>query len=91
MPRIQTRKPAKFGPSDTSDGPSDRPQDPETDTDSGGTGERVSIGRDPQSELHIEDGPDRVVDASEAGLGTGLDEAEEARLPDLLPKKRGRP
>jgi hypothetical protein len=77
---IQTRKPAKIGPSDTSDGPSDRPLDPETDSDSGGTGERVTVGRDPNSELHVEDGTDRVVGAAEAGLGQGLDEAEEARL-----------
>jgi hypothetical protein len=78
--RIQTRKPAKIGPSDTSDGPSDRPLDPETDSDSGGTGERATAGRDPNSELHVEDGTDRVVGEGEAGLGRGLDEAEEARL-----------
>jgi hypothetical protein len=40
----------------------------------------VSAGRDPQSELHDERGVDRVVDSSEAGLGGGLDQAEEARL-----------
>jgi len=78
--RIQTRKPAKIGPSDTSDGPSDRPNEPETDTDAEGTGERVTTGRDPHSELHVEDSTDRVVGEAEAGLGQGLDEAEEARL-----------
>jgi hypothetical protein len=86
--RIQTRKPAKIGPSDTSDSPSDRPLDPETDTDAGGTGERVTAGCDPRSELHVEDGADRVVDASEAGLGGGLDEAEEARLRRPRPPTR---
>lgn len=84
--RIQTRKPAKIGPSDTSDTSSDRPLDPESDTDAGGTGERVTAGRDPSSELHVEDGADRVVGEEEAGLGRGLDEAEEARL-----RKRRRP
>ena len=80
MARIQTRKPPKIGPSDTSDGPADLPQEADTDTDAEGTGERVSTGRDSHSELHDERGADRIVDSSEAGLGGGLDEAEEAQL-----------
>ena len=80
MPSIPTRKIPKIGPSDTSDDYADRPDEPSTDTDAEGTGERATAGRDPHSELHVEDGPDRVVDGSEAGLGGGLDEAEEARL-----------
>ncbi len=80
MAGLQGRTPARIGPSDTSDTASDRPNQGEVDTDDGGTGERVSAGKDPHSELHDERGPDRVVDSGEAGLGTGLDEAEEARL-----------
>ena len=79
IPRSQGRAEPKIGPSDSSDSFSDRPNQ-STDTDDGGTGERVSAGRDPQSELHDERGVDRVVDSSEAGLGGGLDQAEEARL-----------
>jgi hypothetical protein len=75
------RKPAKIGPSDTSDTVSDRPGEPDSDTDAESTGERVSAGIDPNAELHdAEYGPDRVVGPGEAGLGGGLDEAEEAQL-----------
>ena len=70
-----------LGPSDTSDSGSDvNPGEPGgSDSDGSGTGERMSAdgtltgsgaGR----------GADRVVDAGEAGLGGGLDQAEEARL-----------
>jgi len=79
IPRRQGRTEPKIGPSDSSDDYADRPNEPVTDTDSGGTGESISPGRDPRSERHNETGPDRVVDESEAGLGHGLDEAEEAR------------
>jgi len=89
MERLHSRKPPKIGPSDTSDTFSDRPTDPETDSDAGGTGERVTAGRDPGSELHVEDGADRVVGPGEAGLGGGLDEAEEAQVdPVKKPRKR---
>jgi hypothetical protein len=75
------RKPAKIGPSDTSDTVSDRPGEPDSDTDAEATGERVTAGIDPNAELHeAEYGADRVVGSGEAGLGGGLDEAEEARL-----------
>jgi len=80
MARAQIRKSPKIGPSDTSDSYSDRPGEPETDTDAGGTGERVTAGRRSRAELHDELGADRVVGPGEAGLGGGLDEAEEARL-----------
>ena len=53
--------------------------EPDTDTDAAGTGESITVGRDPKSELHDETAPDRVVGEGEAGLGRGLDEAEEAR------------
>ena len=80
MDNIPTRKAPKIGPSDTSDTLADRPDEPSTDSDDGGTGERVTAGVNPQSELHDERGADRVVDSGDAGLGGGLDEAEEARL-----------
>ncbi len=79
-PRRPGRQEPKFGPSDSSDDYADRPNFPDTDTDSGGTGESITVCRDPRSELHDETAPDRVVDESEAGLGGGLDQAEEARL-----------
>lgn len=79
IPRRQGRADPKLGPSDSSDTFADRPNQ-STDSDNGGTGERVTVGRDPHSELHDERRPDRVVDAREAGLGGGLDQAEEGRL-----------
>jgi hypothetical protein len=75
------RTPAKIGPSDTSDTVADRPGEPSTDSDAEYTGERVSAGNDPNGELReAEYGADRVVGPDEAGLGGGLDEAEEAQL-----------
>ena len=80
IPRRQGRTQPKIGPSDSSDDYADRPDEPSTDTDAAGTGESITVGRDPRSELHDETAPDRIVDESEAGLGGGLDQAEEARL-----------
>ncbi|HEX2198699.1 MAG TPA: hypothetical protein VHG88_08765 [Burkholderiales bacterium] len=79
IPRSQGRADPKIGPSDSSDTFSDRPNE-STDTDDGGTGERATAGRDPHSEVHNERGVDRVVDSRDAGLGGGLDQAEEGRL-----------
>lgn len=74
-----------LGPSDSSDSGSDMPNTPATqregmdaDSDRHRTGERAGPGNrppDPGSDR----GTDRVVGADEAGLGGGLDEAEEAR------------
>ena len=80
IPRHQGRTEPKIGPSDSSDTISDRPGAESTDSDTGGTGERVTVGKVPSSERHDEAGVDRIVDSSEAGLGGGLDQAEEARL-----------
>ena len=80
MAGLQTRQDPKLGPSDSSDTYSDRPEAPGTDSDLGATGERASIGKNPDAELHDEREPDRVVDARDAGLGGGLDQAEEAQL-----------
>ena len=79
IPRSQGRADPKIGPSDSSDSFADRPEQ-STDTDDGGTGERITVGRNPQSELHNEAGVDRVVGSHDAGLGGGLDQAEEAQL-----------
>jgi hypothetical protein len=80
IPKHQGRAAPKLGPSDLSDTASDRPGEPATDSDAGGTGERVTVGKVPYSELHPAESTDRIVDAREAGLGGGLDQAEEARL-----------
>jgi hypothetical protein len=88
IPRNQGRAEPKIGPSDSSDDYADRPNEPDTDTDSAGTGESITAGKDPRSELHNETGADRVVDESEAGLGHGLDEAEEARRHPLSRRKK---
>lgn len=76
IPRRQGRAEPKIGPSDSSDTYSDRP-DVSTDTDAGGTGERKTIERVPNAR---DVKTDRVVEDKEAGLGGGLDQAEEARL-----------
>jgi len=80
IPRRQGRAEPKVGPSDLSDTSADRPGAQNTDTDAGGTGERVTVGKAPKSEQHDEAGVDRIVGPEEAGLGKGLDEAELARL-----------
>jgi len=49
-----------------------------SDSDAEGTGERASAGRDPVQADGADRGFDRTIPAGEAGLGTGLDEAEEA-------------
>ena len=82
------RKAPKIGPSDSSDTYSDRPDRPATDSDTGGTGESPTVGKVPQPK---DLGADRVVEDTEAGLGGGLDQAEEARLgvtDEELAKKR---
>ena len=87
--RKQGRAEPKIGPSDSSDTFSDQPGK-NTDTDSGGTGERVTVGKVPE---HHEASTDRVVNAEEAGLGGGLDQAEEARLgktDEEIEKKKGK-
>ena len=76
IPRHQGRADPKIGPSDSSDTYSDRP-DVSTDTDGGGTGERRTVGNVPNGR---DLGTDRVIQDKEAGLGGGLDQAEEGRL-----------
>lgn len=73
-----------IGPSDSSDSGSDVAglANLDSTTDRYGTGERASVELDDEAELRpdadIE--PDRVVEARQAGLGGGLDQAEEAQL-----------
>jgi hypothetical protein len=73
-----------IGPSDSSDSGSDVVGlgNLDSTTDRWGTGERASVELDDEGELRpdadIE--PDRVVEARHAGLGGGLDQAEEAQL-----------
>jgi hypothetical protein len=73
-----------IGPSDSSDAGSDMMGlgNLDSTTDRFGTGERASVELDAEDELRpdadIE--PDRVVEAKHAGLGGGLDQAEEAQL-----------
>jgi hypothetical protein len=71
------RKNPRLGPSDSSDTYADRPDRPATDSDEGGTGERLTVGKIPHAK---DEGADRVVNSEEAGLGGGLDQAEEAQL-----------
>jgi hypothetical protein len=69
-----------IGPSDSSDTGADTLGEDGDDTtsDRNGTGERVDLESDvlPDADL----GADRIVGAEEAGLGGGLDQAEEALL-----------
>jgi hypothetical protein len=70
------------GPSDSSDGGSDvaglgRDDD---NSDRNGTGERGSAGFDADVSEASDIRADRIVDSRHAGLGGGLDQAEEAQL-----------
>lgn len=73
-----------LGPSDTTDSGSDvasgavaSPEELISDSDAAGTGDRAGPGMPDGTGEDI--GFDQVVDADDAGLGTGLDEAELAR------------
>jgi hypothetical protein len=71
-----------LGPSDSSDTGSDMVgvRGIDSTSDRYGTGERLDVEQD-ASELAGDDlTPDRIVDADEAGLGDGLDQAEEAQF-----------
>jgi hypothetical protein len=71
-----------LGPSDSSDTGADMVGlGRENDTsDRHSTGERGTVGTDDELRDAADIGTDRVVTAEEAGLGGGLDQAEEARL-----------
>lgn len=61
-------------------GPSVGDLNMDDNTDASGTGERLTAGKEPRTRVNVDRDADRVVDAGEAGLGSGLDQAEEARL-----------
>jgi hypothetical protein len=68
------------GPSDSSDSAADvfgREAD-DASSDRNATGERASLEADVVPDADI--GADRIIDAEDAGLGSGLDQAEEAQL-----------
>ncbi len=73
---------ATTGPSDSSDGGSDVVGlNREDDTsDRNGTGERGSVDSEVEEREGADINADRIVEAREAGLGGGLDQAEEAQL-----------
>jgi len=72
----------RFGPSDSSDSGSDLPDNRAADSDSDryGTGEDLTVGDEPDVRVAADIVPDRIVGSEEAGLGGGLDQAEEALL-----------
>jgi hypothetical protein len=51
-----------------------------SNSDRSGTGERLAAGKEPAVRVDGDYGTDRIVGADEAGLGGGLDQAEEAQL-----------
>jgi hypothetical protein len=72
-----------LGRSDSSDSGTEligdgNPDDDTTDRE--GTGERASVDPEIDGRTDADIGFDRIVDAAEAGLGDGLDQAEEAQL-----------
>lgn len=70
------------GPSDSSDTGADMMGlgGLDSTTDRNGTGERASVENDGDADSDVDISADAIVDASAAGLGGGLDQAEEARL-----------
>jgi len=71
-----------LGPSDSSDTGADMMGIGGLDntSDRNGTGERAGVEQDADVDAGSDIAADHVVDASEAGLGGGLDQAEEAQL-----------
>jgi hypothetical protein len=71
-----------LGPSDSSDTGADMVGLPGLDntSDRNGTGERASVERDAEPDWAEDIVPDAIVGAEGAGLGGGLDQAEEAQL-----------
>ena len=63
-------------------------RDMDDTSDSHGTGEHLTAGKDPRIRPNEDRGADRVVGPGEAGLGTGLDEAEKARVDPVKKPKR---
>jgi hypothetical protein len=70
------------GPSDSSDTGADMVGIGGLDStsDRNGTGERADVENDSELDFGSDIAPDHIVGAREAGLGGGLDQAEEAQL-----------
>lgn len=60
-------------------GPSVGDLEMDENSDSVGTGEHLTAGKDPRMRVNADRDADRVVSADEAGLGGGRDQAEEAQ------------
>ena len=95
---IPEHVPRSIGPSDSSDSGSDLtgidPVDDDDTSDRYGTGEQLTGGDEPDVRIAADITPDRIVGAEEAGLGSGLDQAEEAQLgvtDEELAERRKRP
>ena len=69
-----------IGPSNSSDSGSDLAGISDAASDEEGTGERQTAGEEAEVRIGSDIGLDRVVGADDAGLGGGLDQAEEAQL-----------
>ena len=54
--------------------------DMDDNSDRYGTGEHLTAGKDPAIRMNQDRDADRVVESGEAGLGRGLDQAEEGQL-----------
>jgi hypothetical protein len=75
-----TNQDTEAGPADIADaGASVGDLGMEDNSDRFGTGEHLTAGKDPNIGVDGDRDADRVVDANEAGLGGGLDQAEEAQ------------
>jgi hypothetical protein len=70
------------GPSDSSDTGADMVGIGGLDStsDRNGTGERADVENDGELDFEADVGADNIVEAEQAGLGGGLDQAEEAQL-----------
>jgi hypothetical protein len=79
---LKGRDIASVGPSDSSDTGSDMVGVGGLDstTDRNGTGERASLENDADADVESDIAADGIVESEEAGLGGGLDQAEEAQL-----------
>ena len=71
-------------------GPSVGDKDMDSDSDRFGTGEHLTAGKDPNISTDSDRDTDRVVAANEAGLGGGLDQAEEAQQAGEKPRRKKR-
>jgi hypothetical protein len=75
-----TNQDIEAGADDVADsGPSIGDLGMDDNSDRYGTGEHLTAGKDPRIRTDADRGTDRIVGADEAGLGGGLDQAEEAQ------------